>query len=109
MAAVLDVVGFMYFWSLNIDSVTVIMLVIALGLSVDYSAHLGHTFMHKQGTNDDRMVETMADIGVAVFNGEKQKYRKKEAVGRLHTMAHTVRPGPDEKVANPTWGFGWGR
>ena len=77
MAAVLDVVGFMYFWSLNIDSVTVIMLVIALGLSVDYSAHLGHTFMHKQGTNDDRMVETMADIGVAVFNGEKQKYRKK--------------------------------
>jgi len=79
--AVLDVVGFMYFWDLNIDSVTVIMLVIALGLSVDYSAHLGHTFMHKQGTNDDRMVETMADIGVAVFNGAMSTFMAVVVIG----------------------------
>eukprot|EP00241_Pyramimonas_parkeae_P004525 CAMPEP_0114239316 /NCGR_PEP_ID=MMETSP0058-20121206/8394_1 /TAXON_ID=36894 /ORGANISM="Pyramimonas parkeae, CCMP726" /LENGTH=882 /DNA_ID=CAMNT_0001351487 /DNA_START=50 /DNA_END=2698 /DNA_ORIENTATION=- len=66
---VMNVVGYMYFWGLNIDNVTIIMLVLALGLSVDYSAHLGHAFMHKQGTNDDRMVAAMGDMGVAVFNG----------------------------------------
>ena len=37
---VMNIVGYMYWWGLNIDSVTVIMLVLALGLSVDYSAHL---------------------------------------------------------------------
>jgi len=66
---VMNTVGFMYLWDLNIDNVTVIMLVLALGLSVDYSAHIGHSFMFKQGSKDDRMVEAMCDMGVAVFNG----------------------------------------
>jgi len=39
---VMNIVGFMHWWSLNIDSITVIMLVLALGLSVDYSAHVAH-------------------------------------------------------------------
>ena len=35
----------MHFWGLTIDTVTTIIIVLAIGLTVDYSAHLGHAFM----------------------------------------------------------------
>ena len=39
----------MYFWDLTIDTVTTINLLIAIGLTVDYSSHIAHTFMTKTG------------------------------------------------------------
>ena len=42
---IINIIGYMHFWDLTIDSVTVIMLVISLGLAVDYSAHIGRSFM----------------------------------------------------------------
>ena len=35
----------MHFWGLTVDTVTTIQLILAIGLSVDYSAHIGHGFM----------------------------------------------------------------
>lgn len=32
------------FWDLTLNNITIIQVVIALGLSVDYSAHIGHTY-----------------------------------------------------------------
>ena len=64
-----NIVGYMHFWGLTIDSVTVIMLVIALGLAVDYSAHIGRAYLEKTGTPDERIVRTLQDMGVAVWNG----------------------------------------
>ena len=40
-----DVGGMMYFWGLTIDTVTSVMLILAIGLCVDYAAHIGHSFM----------------------------------------------------------------
>ena len=60
----------MYALGLVIDSVSVINLVLAVGLSVDYSAHIGHCFMVKGGNSkDDRVIEALADIGASVMNG----------------------------------------
>ena len=60
----------MYFLGIAIDSVSVINIVLAVGLSIDYSAHVGHCFMHKGGNDrDKRALEALADIGAAVFNG----------------------------------------
>jgi len=66
---VLDILGCMYFWGLFIDNVSVIQSVIAIGLCVDYAAHVGHSFMLKAGTRDERVTATLADIGTAVING----------------------------------------
>ena len=44
-----DVGGCMWFWGLTIDTVTTINLIIAIGLTVDYSAHIAHTFMVTAG------------------------------------------------------------
>jgi len=50
-----EVAGLMYFWNLSIDTVTCIQLVLAIGLAVDYSAHIGHTFMTVTGTRNGKM------------------------------------------------------
>ncbi|CAM9869991.1 unnamed protein product, partial [Chrysoparadoxa australica] len=47
IATIVDVLGTMYFLGLSIDTVSVINLVLAVGLSVDYAAHIGHSFMLK--------------------------------------------------------------
>ena len=39
----------MHLWGLTIDVVTSIQLILAIGLAVDYSAHIGHCFMTFQG------------------------------------------------------------
>eukprot|EP00933_Yihiella_yeosuensis_P032822 TRINITY_DN26483_c0_g1_i1.p1 TRINITY_DN26483_c0_g1~~TRINITY_DN26483_c0_g1_i1.p1 ORF type:complete len:927 (+),score=196.51 TRINITY_DN26483_c0_g1_i1:71-2851(+) len=66
---IVDILGCMNMWGLAIDNVSVIQLVIAVGLSVDYAAHVGHSFMTKVGTNQERAISTMGDVGSAVLNG----------------------------------------
>ena len=64
-----NVGGFMHFWGLTIDTVSCINLTIAIGLCVDYSAHMTHRFLVENGTKNQRVVATMQNIGPAVFNG----------------------------------------
>lgn len=45
-----NVGGLMYFWGLTIDTVTTILLVLAVGLAVDYASHIAHSFMVTAGT-----------------------------------------------------------
>lgn len=65
-----------YYWDLTIDTVAVINLVLAVGLSVDYSAHVGHSFMMKAGSRDDRMVQVTHQV-----------YRPKYFVSASHTTS----------------------
>lgn len=43
-------VACLHFWGLTIDVVTSVNLIVAIGLAVDYSAHIAHSFMVEQGT-----------------------------------------------------------
>jgi len=65
-----DVGGMMYFWGLTIDTVTSVMLILAIGLCIDYAAHIGHSFMtSKASTRNERAASALSEIGPAVFNG----------------------------------------
>jgi Niemann-Pick C1 protein len=67
---VIEILGFMYVIGIVIDSLSVINMVLAVGLSVDYSAHVGHCFMVKGGDDrNKRALEALADMGAAVLNG----------------------------------------
>merc|ERR1712043_113343 len=41
-----NVSGLMYFWGLTVDTVTATVLIICIGLSVDFAAHVVHLFMN---------------------------------------------------------------
>ena len=42
-----DVMGFMYFWGLTVDTTTSMLLIVCIGLSVDYAAHIAHGFLEE--------------------------------------------------------------
>lgn len=63
------IMGTIHFWGLTIDIVTTMFLVLAVGLSVDYSSHIGHTFMITSGSRKERALTTLRDMGPAVWNG----------------------------------------
>ncbi|MPC30182.1 Niemann-Pick C1 protein [Portunus trituberculatus] len=64
-----DVAALMHWWGLTIDTVSCIDLVLAIGLCVDYAAHVAHTFMTKTGSRDQRVRQAVQTIGPAVLNG----------------------------------------
>ncbi|XP_025110029.1 patched domain-containing protein 3-like [Pomacea canaliculata] len=66
---VVDVAGSLQFWGTYIDTASSILLTLTVGLAVDYSAHIGHTFMTVSGSRTERTVATLTKIGPAVFNG----------------------------------------
>jgi len=62
--------GSIYWFGDYLNTVTAINLLVSIGLSVDYSAHICHSFMTAQGDNrDERIRKALRHIGVAVFNG----------------------------------------
>lgn len=57
-------------WGLTIDLVSCIGLELAVGLCVDYAAHVGHTFLTTTaGDRNERVLETILHIGAAVLYG----------------------------------------
>ncbi|XP_011338785.1 NPC1-like intracellular cholesterol transporter 1 isoform X2 [Ooceraea biroi] len=71
----LNVCGFMYFWGLTIDLVSCIGLELAVGLSVDYAAHVAHAFLNAESREGDenarttRVLVAVRHIGAAVVYG----------------------------------------
>ena len=49
LMTLIDVMGYMYFWGLTIDVVSSIIVIISIGLCVDYSAHIAHAFLTVKG------------------------------------------------------------
>ncbi|OQR66928.1 patched domain-containing protein 3-like, partial [Tropilaelaps mercedesae] len=66
----LGVVGFMTFWGVNLDSISMINLIMCIGFSVDYSAHIAHAFLAGRATTaEGRVAETLAGLGLPVLQG----------------------------------------
>lgn len=61
--------GGLYYTGDYINMVTAINLLLALGLSIDYAAHIAHAFMIVEGTRDERARLALQHIGASVFNG----------------------------------------
>ncbi|GIL93418.1 hypothetical protein Vretimale_6063 [Volvox reticuliferus] len=63
------VFGFMHYANLQFNSVTCIVLVLAVGIAVDYSAHVMRAFLVSTGTRQERAHKALIEIGGAVWNG----------------------------------------
>lgn len=64
-----DVAALIHWWGLTVDIVSCIDLVLAVGLCVDYAAHVAHTFLTKTGDRIQRAADTLATIGPPVLSG----------------------------------------
>mmetsp|Transcript_10727 Transcript_10727/g.24462 ORF Transcript_10727/g.24462 Transcript_10727/m.24462 type:complete len:986 (-) Transcript_10727:201-3158(-) len=68
LMSIVEVVGFAHYWDLTINGVATIYFLICVGLAVDYSAHIGHTFNVCQGTSTERAMKAVTQIGPSVVH-----------------------------------------
>jgi predicted RND superfamily exporter protein len=66
--AIVDVLGFCYFWDVTISGISTIYTLIGVGLAVDFAAHIAHCFNHARGTSEARTLEALGRIGPCVFH-----------------------------------------
>lgn len=64
--AIVEMVGFLRFSGIQLDTTLVIFVVVSMGLIVDYSAHVVHRYVRRSST--EGVVETLEKIGPAVVN-----------------------------------------
>ncbi|KXJ77899.1 hypothetical protein RP20_CCG006239, partial [Aedes albopictus] len=70
LLTLVNVGGLMQRWGLTLDICSCIALQLAVGLCVDYAAHIGHTFLTiSHGNRNERALETVIHIGAAVLYG----------------------------------------
>ncbi|CAH2991710.1 unnamed protein product [Chilo suppressalis] len=70
LLTILNVLGWMQRWGMTVDIVCCIGLELAIGLCVDYAAHIGHTFLTTSGGyRTERAFKTVTSIGGAVLLG----------------------------------------
>lgn len=64
------VIGYMALWSVNLDSVSMINLIMCIGFSVDFSAHISYAFLAaKVNTSNERVRECLYNLGLPVLQG----------------------------------------
>ncbi|XP_056321663.1 patched domain-containing protein 3 [Danio aesculapii] len=69
-SVILGVTGFMALLNISLDSISMINLVISIGFSVDFSAHISYTFVSSTKTDvNERVVEALAHLGYPILQG----------------------------------------
>ena len=61
--------GYMSVMGIPLNSVTLAICVMSIGLIVDYCAHIVHHFMITTGSRQDRTAAALGDMGTGVFAG----------------------------------------
>ena len=70
VALILELFGLMYLWDVSLNSISMINLVMALGFSVDYSAHVAYHFVTSDAKSPElRVVNALGNVGSSVLLG----------------------------------------
>ena len=64
------VAGYMALWDIHLDSISMINLIMCIGFSVDFTAHICYAYMSsKAATADERVRECLYSLGLPIFQG----------------------------------------
>lgn len=64
----IGVVGYMSMWDVNLDSISVIILIMSIGFSVDFSAHISYAYLSsKADTPEGRVRECLHSLGFPIM------------------------------------------
>lgn len=64
------VIGYMALWKVNLDSISMINLIMCIGFSVDFTAHICYAYMSSTAKRpEDRVRECLYALGLPIFQG----------------------------------------
>lgn len=67
---VINLGGLMYWWSISLNAVSLVNLVVAVGISVEFCSHLVHSFgTSMEETRVQRAAEALTKMGSSIFSG----------------------------------------
>jgi len=67
---VIDLMGLMYFWDIQLNAISLVNLVMAVGISVEFCSHIARAFALSQRTNPvDRAQDALVKMGSSVLSG----------------------------------------
>ncbi|XP_003747353.1 patched domain-containing protein 3 [Galendromus occidentalis] len=66
----IGVLGYMTWWEVNLDSISMVNLIMCMGFSVDYSAHISYAFLTAPERDPNaKMREALHSVGLPIFQG----------------------------------------
>jgi len=66
----LGVAGYMALWDVNLDSISMINLIMCIGFSVDFTAHICYAYMSsKKSRSEDRVKDSLYSLGLPIVQG----------------------------------------
>lgn len=66
----LGVVGYMALWKVNLDSISMINIIMCIGFSVDFTAHICYSYMSSTAkTPNEKMKMALYSLGLPIFQG----------------------------------------
>lgn len=67
---VINLGGLMYYWDISLNAVSLVNLVMAVGISVEFCSHLVHSFsISIQTTREKRAADSLSQMGSSIFSG----------------------------------------
>jgi Niemann-Pick C1 protein len=67
---VVDIGALMYFWNISLNAISLVNLVMAVGISVEFCSHLVHSYADSEEmTMKDRATDALTRMGSSIFSG----------------------------------------
>ncbi|VDM91874.1 unnamed protein product [Litomosoides sigmodontis] len=61
--------GYMTFWGVNLDTVSMISIIMSIGFAVDLSSHITYAFVTASGSAEERVIHALESLGWPIFQG----------------------------------------
>ena len=88
---VIELFGLMYFWGVSLNAISMINIIMSVGFTVDYSAHIAHSFVTSTAqTVNDRIIEALANVGGSVLMGGISTFLGMSLTGLAQTAIFQV-------------------
>ena len=65
-----ELLGLMAAWDVSLDAIAMIIIIMSIGFSVDYTCHIAHSYMiSTKKTAEERIIDALETMGTSVMNG----------------------------------------
>ncbi|XP_026752519.2 NPC intracellular cholesterol transporter 1 homolog 1b-like [Galleria mellonella] len=66
---VLNMMGLMYIWNINLNPVSLINLIVSIAIGVEFCSHIGHAFATSNAPRSDRVEDAIKKVGSTIITG----------------------------------------